>query len=63
MWTYRNRLRAAGAAKWALSAGMVIGIGNMIGMYVTYQDMHTVNEIGTVAMYALLIFIVRKMIR
>lgn len=60
MWTYSNRMLALGAAKWLLSAGIVIGIGGMIGMYITYADLVTPNYWGTAAVYAMLILVVRK---
>ena len=58
---YYGRFSKRALAKTVLAYALVIGIGYMIGMYVTYQDMVTVNEVGTVAMYAMLGFIVRKM--
>lgn len=61
--SYYGRIDARSIAKTLLAAVLVIGIGYMLGMYVLYADMVTCNPYGTVMLYAMLVFIVRKMMK
>jgi hypothetical protein len=60
---YYGRFDARSTAKTVLAGAIVLGIMLATGMYATYPDLVTPCYAGTVALWAGLSFIVRKMMK
>lgn len=63
MWTFKRRRMALNVAKWILAYAIVLLVGYQLGMYVTHDDLVTAWPAMTVAMYAMLGFIVRMVMK
>ena len=60
---YYGRFSLRATAKTVLAIAIVCTVGYIAGVYVTYPDLVTPCVAGTVAFYAAMSFIVRKMMK